>query len=183
MNNLPLPPMMHCERRNLRLSVPGCVTLWQSAAAKRPEPWEGRAACMGCPIGARHAGHNVPTTAPAVEAIRMMCPRCFHPAERLIKGILCVSCYNRHLEAAKGKNAKGGRPQLLDRLHSEIVVVVEGQAERRVKRDAVVGPAEVIVSLAKLASAPMAFGRRRVAFDALIRSGRGAWARQLELAI
>lgn len=180
----PALEMMRCEKRSMTLSTAGCSKLWLSAEENRPKEWEGRFACLACPIGARNSGRAVIQTAGAVEMIRMMCPRCFRPAQRLVQDYLCISCYNRHCEVLRGRNAKGNRPQLADMLRSEIIVVAEGIVERTVRRDMVTGPAEIIIAAAKKTSSTMAFGRRRVAWAAMTRSSRWApWTSQLELAI
>lgn len=67
-----------------------------------------RAACMSCPIGAKHAGvanHSVPRFFG-----RLLCSRCQSLTTRLIRSAICVSCYNREREVLIGKNAKGSPP-------------------------------------------------------------------------
>lgn len=155
--------MMRCDRRNMTLSRPGCAKLWLSANTgekdRRPKPWEGRAACVACPLGATNAGVEQSPVAGAVESIRMICPRCERPAQRLIHDRLCVSCYNREREALIGKNAKGGRPRLCDVLHQESVVVVERGIARLVRVGPVTSAAEVVIGLSRRASCPPLFGR------------------------
>ncbi len=53
------------------------------------------------------------------------CARWTKYSARLINGRFCISCYNRNREALVGKNAKGSRPALCDRLHPVSVAVVE----------------------------------------------------------
>lgn len=155
--------MMRCDRRGMTLSTAGCAKLWVSAnpsdPALRPKPWEGRAACVVCPTGAANAGCTQSPVAAAVEDIRVTCPRCERPTERMIRDRLCVSCYNREREALAGRNAKGGRPRLCGILHPASVVVIEPAGARVVRVSPVVSVAEVVIGLARRAVGPTAFGR------------------------
>jgi hypothetical protein len=179
-----LPVMMHCDKLKMALSRPGCARLWLSAEQNAPQPWEARFACRNCSIGAGNAGRVVAPAAVALDEIRMICPRCERVASRLIKGKLCVSCYNRQREVIVGRNAKGNRPQLSDKLHTLHFVVIQGGRSRIVHRPNVTGQSEAILSLAKSIGGTVAFGRRRVNWPALVQSHRrGVWTPQLELAV
>ena len=159
----PTLEMMRCERRNMTLSRPGCAKLWLSANTgekdRRPKPWEGRAACVVCPLGALNAGVEQSPAAGAVESIRMICPRCERPAQRLIHDRLCVSCYNREREALIGKNAKGGRPRLCDVLHARKIAVTDAAGTRDVRAPSVASASEVMLAAAKKATGWLAFTR------------------------
>jgi hypothetical protein len=152
--------MFRCERHRMTLSTASCAKLWEAAQRQRLNPWESHAACRTCSIGAANAGRPLPV--PAAEELRMTCNRCRRRAARLIRGRLCISCYNREQEALKGRNAKGGRPRLCDILHVEHVAVIEGAVVRQVLHENVVSPVEVMIALAKRAKAPIAFGVRGV---------------------
>ncbi len=151
--------MMRCQRRSVTLTESGCAASWEAARKKRPEPWEGRWHCRSCALGAEKAGKPLPQTAVAADALSCLCPRCFRPASRLINGHLCVSCYNRDREVARGRNAKGGVPRLTAKLHNLTILVVEEGAVRRETLDRVTGSQEAMIMLAKRARRPMAFGR------------------------
>ena len=158
----PALEMMRCDKRSMTLSKAGCAKLWLSAQENRPKEWEGRFACIGCRVGAMSAGKPMPETAEAVEAWRMVCPRCRRPAQRMISGRFCISCWNRNREATASppKNSKGNPPRLLlDRLHSEIVVVSDGAAARIVREENVVDLTELIVLHARTATGALAFSR------------------------
>lgn len=75
----------------------------------------------------------------------------------MVGGLLCISCYNRHREALRGRNAKGTRPGLADRLHTVRLEV----AGRPVRVEAVTGRVEAMLALGKrqVAPGPIAFGR------------------------
>jgi hypothetical protein len=141
--------VFHCDRRNVTLTRGGCARLWESAAAKRPDPWEGRAACVACPVGAAHAGHALAPAAQAIEDIRLICVGCRKPSDRLIKRCYCPSCYNRRLEARRGRNAKGGTPRISAFLHSEWIAVTEGSRRRCIAVDEVLSMAEAALIMAK----------------------------------
>lgn len=145
----------------MRLTAAGCGRLFASTLERRPEAYEGRFACLNCPIGARHAGVVINPAADAVETWRMVCPRCRTLATRIIAGALCISCQNRHYEALKGRDAKGHRPRLADRLHVERLAVIEGGETRLAEAERVLSAGEVMVLEAKKATGPLAFTRPR----------------------
>ena len=67
----------------------------------------------------------------------------------------CISCYNRHREALKGRNAKGTRPGLV--LRDLVLEVDDGGVVRRVRHEQVVSAAEAMLAEARRASGPLAF--------------------------
>jgi hypothetical protein len=155
-----MPQMFLCEKTRMRLTAGGCAKLWLSTEERRPKAWEGRHACLACPIGAANAGRTVVVTALATEAWRMVCPRCRTPTDRLINHRFCVSCYNRHREAMIGRNGKGGLPwMLLTRLHAEVAAVFDGDSVQIVRETEVVDLEELIILQARNSTRPLAFGR------------------------
>lgn len=170
----------------MTLTKRGCVTLYNSAnGARKPDSWEGRAACRGCPIGSVHATGHAPSE---VDRLRpelvKVCSRCGRLPDRMIWNTLCPSCDARQREAVRGRNSKGNRPALSLLLHTEHLAVSVGAATRIVHRQAVVGLTEVIIQQAKLANGAIAFGRRRVFWDACTHNSRwGAWADQMEMVL
>jgi hypothetical protein len=148
-----------CDRRALRLLETSCTRLWLSCRDAPPAPWEGRALCVDCPAGAVRAGVELaPPTAAAL--LRHVCARCGQESDRIIGGLFCISCYNRHLEVLRGRNGKGTRPRLTDRLHS-VRLAVSGAP---VQLERVTGRVEAMVTLGKRHAAPgaLAFGRPRL---------------------
>lgn len=147
-----------CAPKKMRLTVAGCARLWRGAQDRRPDPWEGRHACLTCLVGAAHAGMKVSPMADLTEALRLVCPRCLNLAPRLINGRFCISCYNRHCEALRGTNARGTRPQLSNQLSTVQVAVSAGDlVTLHTEPDAKSG-AEVMVYLCRNAETAMAFG-------------------------
>lgn len=163
--------MMRCDRLNMTVSTAGCGRLFQAAQPRGhrkngfgttkprgPDPWDARAPCQFCPVGARHAGMIVAPMAKAVSEISMICPRCTRPASRLIEGHWCVSCYNRHREADAGRNRRGTRPALADVLHTESLAVAEGATVAIRVLSRVASRAEAMLALAKAATGSISFG-------------------------
>jgi len=73
----------------------------------------------------------------------------------MIGGRFCLSCYNRHREIIKGRNARGTRPRLVLR---EVVLDVEGDGGvRRAHHRQVASAAEAMLAEARRATGPLAF--------------------------
>jgi hypothetical protein len=151
--------LFRCERQRSTMTRSGCTRMWLSAQAERPHPWEARHKCATCPIGAGHAGQTMSSVAEAVAALRLICPRCNRPSDRQIKGLICVGCYNRQLEAIKGVNGKGGKPRL--KLRSERVIVIENGTARLAQHQHALNLIEIIIIEARHAAGPLAFARAK----------------------
>ena len=150
--------MFACAKRRLSLTRRGCAALWTSAKQKPPAPWDSRAACVGCNVGARHAGQpEAPELSAAVEAWRRVCPRCRRVAFRMIAGRLCVSCYNRDREVAIGCDRKGSRPGLTDRLHAVSLCVTDGSKVRTICYASVLDLPEAMIAATRTATRPLIF--------------------------
>jgi hypothetical protein len=150
--------MFICARMALRLTRKGCAALWTSARQKPPAPWDGRAACVGCNVGARNAGQpDVPEIVAAVDAWRRVCPRCRRVSLRMIRGRLCISCYNRDREVRIGHNAKGGRIRLAAKLHPAALQVVSEDGPRTIRLPSVLDLSEVMILAARKATGPLFF--------------------------
>jgi hypothetical protein len=117
--------MFTCVKRGgLKLSTVGCGRIWESAnSPKPPDPHEGRYACRGCPIGESHYTGKPPDPYAALrESVRRICSRCGQTTDRMINAEtfgFCISCFNRHREVLRGKNARGTVPTLSAQLHTE----------------------------------------------------------------
>ncbi len=153
--------MFHCERKAMRLTVGACAKLWTSASNEkdRPAPWEGRHACIGCPVGAANCGQTIAPIQAAIEAVRDICPRCMQPGRRLIGRDLCVSCYNRDREALAGCDRKGHRPLFTVLLRKRDIIVCRGGDRVQVESHRARSRDEIIVRVVKRATGPVAFGR------------------------
>ena len=97
-----------CPRHagGLRLMPKSCGAMWLRAAkhcADRSDPLH---ACVGCTIGAAHAGLPTERQQNACDAI---CPRCLRSSTKIVKGV-CISCYNREREVRVGRDRRGHVP-------------------------------------------------------------------------
>lgn len=114
----------HCDRHRANLSLNACADMWRDANLKKCER---RAQCKLCPIGAAHAGQDDANLSPLRNS--MVCSRCMQPTQRLIKGLICVSCYNRQREWVLGKNAKGCKPVKLAPLAPRCIRYLDGRTK------------------------------------------------------
>jgi hypothetical protein len=138
--------------------------LWSAAnQPKPPDPWTGLASCRGCPLGESHATGRPPDPFAAVrESLRMTCSRCNKKSEWIVRPATlgyCLSCYNRNLEALKGKNAKGTRPALSEQLHTGDALISEGDQQRVVIRTFVPSFTELTTQVRRRATGPLEFSR------------------------
>ncbi len=143
----------------MRLTTAGCARLFLSTRDRRPCPWEGRRACVGCQIGVVNAGGQPAGPVElAAEIWKDCCSRCQVSGSRLVGGHLCVSCYNRDREARAGRNAKGTRPGLADAIHPVTIIMTRAGEVERLHADRVLSAAELMVAAAKATTSPMMFG-------------------------
>lgn len=154
---IPPFPLMTCERSALRLSAAGCARMWLSCRVTPPEPWEGRFKCLDCPTGADHAGGIQAPTTPA-DRLKTICPRCGLERDRFIGNRLCVSCYNRDREVLAGRNGKGNRPGLTDRLHTVNLAIATRGLVKRVTFERVTGRVEATLAAARQAGGCIIIG-------------------------
>lgn len=106
MPELPGKLFFECQRLHARLSVNACVDRWKSANNNKAKNHCG--SCTGCIQGATHAGVAIKWLSRWYR--KPICNRCHRPSERLIRGEVCPSCYNRGSEFLRGYNAKGTPP-------------------------------------------------------------------------
>ena len=92
-----------CDRYRATLSQTACAVRFGKAKAEARATGE-LYLCLGCQIGARHAGVDI---GPPQVLGHKTCVRCFKQARRILRGSICVSCYNREREVERGFNAKG----------------------------------------------------------------------------
>ncbi len=79
---------------------------------------------------------------------------------RLVRGNLCVSCYNREREVVKGKNARGVPPSKLARLDPRAICYSENGRVRVHRTERTAGPVELLVAALRDARHEVAFGWR-----------------------
>jgi hypothetical protein len=113
--------------------------------------------CRSCAIGAAHAGGTHVAYSRIFGA--SICPRCRKGATRMIGGRVCVSCYNRGRELAKGRNGRGNRPvELMARAPAtlEIRIAINGMANA--ERVVAVDRAEVMIQTLRTTKGAVEFG-------------------------
>jgi hypothetical protein len=104
----PQDELFTCPRHagGLRLMPKSCGAMWLRAAkhcADRSDPLH---PCVGCAIGANHAGQPPERSQSSCDVV---CPRCMRSATKIVKGV-CVSCYNREREVRIGRDRRGHVP-------------------------------------------------------------------------
>lgn len=100
-----------CETHRMVLSEAACSANYRRAGENAKTERAVRL-CLGCPIG---AGHAVVLASPTPPDKSMVCCRCHGLSTRLIRGEICVSCYNREREVKKGRNGRGTAPKPAER--------------------------------------------------------------------
>jgi hypothetical protein len=122
-----------CKPYRCKLRPSACAARFRRAAAlhKRylrhaaempPDEFEARAKssrCVGCPIGAGHAGVDQGRGSRLIGT--MICCRTGEGVTRMIGGRLSVSAANRQYEWVKGRNAKGTWPAQATPLTRQVV--------------------------------------------------------------
>lgn len=111
------------------LSVSSCAKSWEQSRTPEAIRKGIRYQCRTCPFGAIHAGEK-----PKGLSIRerRVCARCLRQADRLIRGCICVSCYNREREVLIGRNSKGSTPVRCRKIYSKaLMFVVDGKVVMR----------------------------------------------------
>lgn len=126
-DDVPLPGLFTCARHpgDLQITPATCAGLWARARRSPEDALVRLAPCVGCQIGAGHAGAPVSTRSAPCGSGAAFCARCGGgSARRLIGGRLCMNCYNRGREAQVGRNARGGPPTHHRPLFCAVVGVV-----------------------------------------------------------
>ena len=156
----PLLDLFTCPNHlgDLRITPTTCAGMWSRARRDHEDALIRLAPCVGCQVGAGHAG--VPVSASVDPGSGLSCVRCGSgTGRRLIGGGLCVSCYNRQREALIGRNARGSEPSQHRPLFCAIAGVVGGDGDVRPARvDMVVSMLEAMLRLARSTGATR-FGR------------------------
>lgn len=150
---LPNRDFFKCPRQpgDLSLSVDSCAAGWQRAR-------DNFNPCTNCPIGACHAGK--PSQIEPEFIHTKICARCLKTANRLLRGAICPSCYNRELELTKGCNAKGGKPKRAKPIHVIDLPVRTISGERHVSLRATSPMEAVLAAMRTTESVAFCFGTK-----------------------
>lgn len=145
--------MFRCEPLRATVSTRTCASNWEGCQDDPEHPRFYN--CSRCPIGAAHAGQTVTTASPIKGA--PICGRCQRFTDRLVRGHLCVSCYNRQCEVLTGKNAKGSAPVRHPPLGPRSMRVMVGDQPQRVGLALAVSDDELMVKALREAPARVRF--------------------------
>lgn len=152
---LPGVPFFTCERLYASLTVTSCAERWREAANPHADRYS---ACRACPVGAAHSGVANASVSPLRGSL--VCSRCGGGQMRLIRGNLCVSCYNREREVIKGKNARGMVPTKLAKLDPRTICYASNGAVHVARTERTAGITELVISTLRDAAHQVAFGWR-----------------------
>lgn len=142
MDLVPGKAFFRCDRMRATLSTEACSGMWKRA----DELDDGsHNACRLCPVGAVHAGEVAASMSPLKGTLT--CARCHRTAARLIRAMVCVSCYNRQREVLIGRNAKGTTPVKLQALEQRRARYLHGGDVRTIRLRHTVDTDELIVAV------------------------------------
>jgi len=152
---MPGRAMFRCERMSASLQVTRCEAMWTEANGKGAVP-ERVERCLGCAVGAAHAG----ASDPSYHRLRGVgvCARCQRTDLRLIAKNICVGCQNRAYEWVKGRNAKGKFPAKHPPMAARRVAVAAGGVARVVRRELTVSTLELVVEVLRDSPQRAVFG-------------------------
>ena len=150
----------HCPSGMGSLSVKSCAANYALAMSTQGLKEGRRVTCRACPVGALHAG--VPSGCGSQSRFvgSGVCARCQKDAPRLIRGSICVGCYNREREVLIGRNAKGGVPSKCRPVFPlTMACIFDGGAQTEVRRfDRVASMLEAKISVLRTESRSCVFG-------------------------
>lgn len=151
---LPGKQMFRCERRNATLQVASCASMWKQANSKSTA--ECNMTCRTCPLGAVHAGEGdaVMSQLRGIE----ICSRCHRVGMRLIRGDICVSCWNRAREVLVGKNARGRKPLNHPPIVPHEITVLTGKKVTTIKRQHAICTEELVIAALRDSTRQVFFG-------------------------
>lgn len=95
--------LFRCEVHRADLTPAACAARFREAKNPFKDDFS---RCRYCPVGAAHAG-KPPEVKPPSD-----CVRCGKWAGKLVRGLLCVPCYNRQLEVLRGRDRRGREPHV-----------------------------------------------------------------------
>lgn len=140
-------------------SVQTCARLYGEAMSLHGLREGLRITCRSCPVGAVHSGREPSLTLVSRMLGSTSCSRCHSASRRMIRGSICVSCYNREREVLIGRNSKGGRPVYGRPIFPTIVAFVPVDGNRLVVRrmDRVSSSLEAVLTVLKSETDRIAF--------------------------
>lgn len=97
-----------CDKLAAEFTASSCARRWKGQQGKEHIGMT----CYRCPIGASHANQVVTHS----QYLKQECVRCHCLASRLVRGLICVSCFNRQQEVLKGQDRRGKPPKAYERM-------------------------------------------------------------------
>ncbi|MFM2006162.1 MAG: Bordetella phage vB BbrM, partial [Pseudomonadota bacterium] len=115
--------LFRCPTYRCDLSPNACAERFRLAQNLTDIAGVGHAAflCKRCPIGAQHAGKSIKPRR------SHQCLRCGSWSPKLVRGLVCVPCYNRQQEVMRGQDRRGHRPKAVVRFWDASPSKVLGQ--------------------------------------------------------
>jgi len=115
--------LFRCPSYRCDLSAQACAERFRLAQNLTDIAGVGHAAylCKHCPIGAQHAGKSIKPRR------SHQCLRCGSWSPKLVRGLVCVPCYNRQQEVLRGQDRRGHRPKAVVRFWDASPSKVLGQ--------------------------------------------------------
>lgn len=120
----------HCPSGMGSLSVSACAGNYALAMSPKGLKEGRRVTCRACPVGAQHSGLPCGSGSESRFVGSMICARCHSEARRLIRGSICIGCYNREREVLIGRNAKGGIPSRCRSVFAVMMACIFSDGER-----------------------------------------------------
>lgn len=151
--SVPGQQFFRCDRYRATLSTTACAGNWRRANHDNDDE---RYRCKSCPLGAIHAGETAASMSPMMGTT--ICARCHRMAPRLIRGMICVSCYNREREWLIGKNAKGTKPVKLMPLGHRRIRYMAGDRPHTLALQHTADTVELMVAALRDSKKTVAFG-------------------------
>lgn len=101
-----------CLPYSATLSKTFCSQSHKKANSKEGMAAKWRTKCRQCPVGAESLGSDEYLARSTLFGSKV-CARCEKKSTRLVRGVVCLSCYNRELDGITGLNAKGNPLKLV----------------------------------------------------------------------
>jgi hypothetical protein len=129
------------------MSTTFCSELHKKSRTKEFILEHKRKECRFCPLGAKHSGDPSAVMGSRLYGA-LLCARCERHANRLVGGVVCVSCYNRRRENLLGLNAKGNPLKLIRKYHKATLLLVNEENVVSLRQiDDVMSTSEAVVSV------------------------------------
>ena len=115
------------------------------------------ARCIGCPLGAAHAGRDAYRRSAMIKW-STLCARCGCGNTRIVSGRICISCFNRGTEFLRGRNGRGNAPILATPVRPmAISYSIDGSEVQTLRVSQSADHAELALTVLRTANGPVTF--------------------------